>query len=68
VSNFCAGGSRPWQWISLEVIVKGFKNCSISQGMDGLEDEEEAGNCKDSEAEAMIGMVNRVKLVNLNIG
>jgi hypothetical protein len=30
--------------------------------MDGLEDEKAAGNRKDSEAEAMIGMVNRVKL------
>jgi hypothetical protein len=36
--------------------------------MDGLEDEEEAGSCKDSGAKTVVGMLKGVKLLTLNTG
>jgi hypothetical protein len=39
-----AGGSCPWQQISPEVVVRGFRNCCICDEIVGRETEEEAGN------------------------
>jgi hypothetical protein len=46
-----------WQWISPEVIVKGFKQCCTLNEMDGREDEEKVQNVGHK-----MGTVNTLKL------
>jgi hypothetical protein len=41
VQNSCASDSKPWHWMSPEVIVKKFKTYCIS---DEMEDKESTGN------------------------
>jgi hypothetical protein len=61
---------RAWQYISPEVIVKGFK-CCISKGMDGTDDEmlwngsEGDGNVRNECTKAMTGKMETVLLVKV---